>query len=94
MSQHAHQHPEKLRQILGVFDTAGPSILVWKNGMDTVIRRNLIIDSWRGLALGLSPPNSYSRDGGDVVYDHQNGLVENSVILILHEPGDAAIENN
>ncbi len=27
-------------------------------------------------------------------YDHQNGLVENNVILVLNEPADAAIENN
>ncbi len=82
------------RRIRSQAGPAGPAILVWKNSMDTVIRRNLIIDSWRGIALGLSSPSSRSRGGGDVVYDHQNGLVENNVILALNERGDAAIENN
>ena len=82
------------RRIRSQAGPAGPAILVWKNSMDTVIRRNLIIDSWRGIALGLMMPDGTSRGGADVVYDHQNGLVENNVILALREPGDAAIENN
>ena len=49
--------------------------------MDTVIRRNLVIDSCRGIALGLSSPNTCSRGRVNVVYDHQNGLVKNNVIL-------------
>jgi hypothetical protein len=67
---------------------------VWKNAMDTVVQRNLIIDSWRGIVLGLRPPDKRSRGGPQVLYDHQNGLVENNVILALHESVDAAIENN
>jgi len=82
------------RRIRSQAGPAGPAILVWKNSRDTVIRRNLIIDSCRGIALGLSSPNTCSRGGVNVVYDHQNGLVENNVILVLHEPDDAAIENN
>src|SRR5574341_1079891 len=73
---------------------AGPAILIWKNAMDTIIVRNLIVDCWRGIALGISPPDALSRGGPDVVYDHQNGLVENNVILAIHEAADAAIENN
>ncbi|RMH08928.1 MAG: hypothetical protein D6704_02140 [Nitrospirae bacterium] len=73
---------------------AGPAILVWKNAQDTIVIRNMIIDSWRGIALGLAPPDRQSRGGASVLYDHQNGIVENNVILALHEPADAAIENN
>lgn len=82
------------RKIRSEAGPAGPAILVWKNAADTVIQRNLIVDSWRGIALGLSAPDGYSRGGTQVVYDHQNGVVENNVILALHEPADAAIENN
>ncbi len=62
--------------------------------MDTEIRRNLIVDSWRGIAVGLMAPNNLSRGGANVLYDHQNGIVDNNVILALNEPADAAIENN
>jgi hypothetical protein len=82
------------RRIRSQAGPAGPTILVWRNSLDTVVQRNVIIDSWRGIALGLSVPNTRSRGGSGVIYDHQNGLVEDNVILALNEPADAAIENN
>jgi hypothetical protein len=82
------------RRIRSQAGPAGPAILAWKNAMDSVVQRNLIVDCWRGIALGLSTPNKLSRGGADVLYDHQHGRVENNVILALHEPADAAIENN
>ena len=84
----------ELRRIRSQEGPAGPAILVWKNSMDTVIKRNVIVDSWRGIALGLMPPDHNSRGGENVTFDHQNGLVEGNVILALQEPADAAIENN
>jgi hypothetical protein len=82
------------RRIRSEGGPAGPAILVWKNALNTVITRNLIVDCWRGITLGLNVPDAYSRDGPSAPYDHQNGLVENNVILALREPADAAIENN
>lgn len=82
------------RRIRSQAGPAGPAILVWKNSIDTVVRRNRIIDCWRGIALGLMAPNAGSRGGPDVIFDHQNGVIENNIILALHEPGDAAIENS
>ena len=82
------------RRIRSQAGPAGPAILVWKNALDTVIRRNRIVDCWRGIALGLMAPNALSRGGPEVIYDHQHGVVENNVILALHEPADAAIENS
>jgi hypothetical protein len=82
------------RRIRSALGPAGPTILVWRNAIDTVIQRNTIVDSWRGISLGLSTPNWRSRGGSQVGYDHQNGLVENNTILALREPADAAIENN
>jgi len=84
----------EFRRIRSEAGPAGPAILVWRNSLDTIIRRNLIVDSWRGIAVGLSSPHTLSRGGADVLYEHQNGLVENNVILALNEPADAAIENN
>ena len=83
-----------LKRIRSEKGPAGPAILAWKNAIGTVIKRNLIIDSWRGIALGLMSPNEYSRGGENAEFDHQDGLVENNVILALNEPCDAAIENN
>ncbi len=84
----------EFRRIRSEAGPAGPTILAWKNSIDTHIYRNLIVDSWRGISLGLSTPNTLSRGGGNVLTDHQNGIVENNVILALNEPADAAIENN
>ncbi len=83
-----------IRRIRSETGPAGPAILVWKNSQDTVIQRNVIIDSWRGIALGLSPADSRSRGGPDVGFDHQNAVVENNVVLAINEPADAANENN
>src|SRR5574341_411241 len=82
------------RRIRSQAGPAGAAILVWKNSRQTTILRNLIVDSWRGIALGLSAPDALSRGGSQVFYDHQDGLVENNVFLALHEPADAAIENH
>ena len=83
-----------IRRIRSKDGPAGPAILVWKNAQNTVIKRNQIVDSWRGIALGLMHPGKRSRGGPEVLYDHQNGVVENNVILAIREPADAAIENN
>ena len=82
------------RRIRSKAGPAGPAILVWKNSMNTVIQRNYIIDCWRGIALGLREANFRSRGGHTVPFDHQNGVIENNVILALRERGDAAIENS
>lgn len=82
------------RRIRGPLGPAGPTILMWRDCMDTVVKRNVIIDCWRGIALGLSSADKNSRGGSGDLYDHQNGLVENNVILGLREPMDSAIENN
>lgn len=82
------------RRIRSAAGPAGPAVLVWRNAMGTVVQRNLFIDCWRGIALGLAAPHRLSRGGAQVAYDHQDGLVRNNVILALHEPADVAIENN
>ncbi len=82
------------RRIRSAEGPAGPAILAWKNSLNTMIQRNLIIDCWRGISLGLSTPDKYRRGGSQIPYDHQNGLVESNVILALTAQADAAIENN
>jgi hypothetical protein len=48
---------------------AGPAILIWQGSRDSLIERNLILDSSRGIALGLVSGS-----------DHSGGVVRNNLI--------------
>jgi hypothetical protein len=74
-------------RIRGPQRAAGPTILVWKGAEDTVVERNLIVDSFRGIALGLT-----ERYGAGP--DHLRGIVRNNVIVNLNSWADEAIEAN
>jgi hypothetical protein len=67
---------------------AGPAILAWQGAEDTIIERNLVVDSSRGIALGL-----VARHRGRE-YDHLRGIVRNNVVLNLYPWGDEGIEAN
>jgi hypothetical protein len=58
---------------------AGPAVLMWRNSLDTIVERNLFIECDRAIALGLSSPDSNSRDG-ETRYDHQGGIVRNNMV--------------
>ena len=74
--------------------SAGPAILVWAASEDTVVERNLVIDSYRGIALGLSPdPGPYARNG-EKAFDHLRGVIRNNVVVNLNRWGDEGIEAN
>jgi len=73
---------------------AGPAVLFWANSIDTVVERNVIVDSFRGIALGLMPePQDLSRSG-DKRFDHQGGIVRNNVICNLNPWADEGLEIN
>ncbi len=73
---------------------AGPAVLFWKNAQDTVVERNVILDSYRGIAFGLGPPQGgYARER-EAVYDHQGGAIRNNVVCNLHSWADEGIEVN
>ncbi|MEM7244945.1 MAG: hypothetical protein AAF533_06345 [Acidobacteriota bacterium] len=62
-----------------VGELAGPTVLFWRNSIDTIVERNLFLECDRGVALGLSTPDpSRARDGDDT-YDHQGGIVRNNM---------------
>jgi hypothetical protein len=74
--------------------SGGPAILVWQASLDTIVERNIIVDSFRGIALGLeTSPNVYARDG-ERSYDHRGGIVRNNVVVNLNPWADEAIEAN
>ena len=73
---------------------AGPAILVWAAADGTVIERNLIVDSTRGIAVGLTDePSDYARQG-ERAYDHAGGVVRNNVVVNLNRWADEGIEAN
>ena len=71
---------------------AGPAVLMWRNSIDTIVERNLFIECDRAIALGLSSPDSNSRDG-NTTYDHQGGVIRNNMIY-REGPGDIGITVN
>jgi hypothetical protein len=73
---------------------AGPAILVWLASEDTTVERNVIVDSFRGIALGLqagSPEYARVAPGN---YDHLGGVVRHNVIANTHLWADEGIEAN
>jgi hypothetical protein len=63
---------------------AGPTVLMWRNCVDSIVERNLLIDCDYGIAFGLMAPNLLSRDG-ESTYDHQGGVIRNN--FIYRTPG-------
>lgn len=68
--------------IRGPLGTTGPTILFWSGSSGTIVERNLIVDSYRGIAFG-----NPSHTG----IDHKGGIVRNNMIL-FSKPHDVAIE--
>jgi hypothetical protein len=73
---------------------SGPAILVWKAAEDTLVERNIIVDSFRGIALGLGPSTGTLARNGHNDYDHLRGIVRNHVIVNLNRWADEGIEAN
>jgi hypothetical protein len=74
---------------------AGPAILFWGNSRGTIVERNVIVDSFRGIALGLGPGASQqlSREH-EMFYDHQGGAIRNNIVVNLNSWADEGIEVN
>ena len=74
---------------------AGPAILFWANSVDTLVERNVVIDSSRGVAFGLGPGASreLARDG-EQRFDHQGGAIRGNILCNLNAWADEGIEAN
>lgn len=73
---------------------AGPTILVWLAAVNTIVERNVIVDSFRGIALGLVPEARDLRRGGELAFDHVGGIIRGNVVVNLNRWSDEAIEAN
>lgn len=87
-----------IRRIRGIVEegfASGPAILFWANSQGTKVERNLIVDSFRGIAFGLGPGASgaLARDH-EAFYDHQRGWIRNNVVVNLNSWADEGIEAN
>jgi hypothetical protein len=72
---------------------AGPAILFWANSVETVVERNIVRDSFRGIALGLVPVQG-DPQAGDRKFDHQGGTIRQNIVVNLHAWADEGIEAN
>jgi hypothetical protein len=70
---------------------AGPAVLAWKGAEDTVVMRNVVMDSFRGIAFGLEPDG---RPYGPAEYDHRGGVIRDNTVINLNAWADEAIEAN
>src|SRR5262249_49872614 len=69
---------------------AGPAILFWGGSRDTVVERNLLVDCYRGIALGLLQ----SQDDAPDRLDHRGGIIRRNSLCNLNPWPDEAIEVN
>lgn len=70
---------------------AGPAILVWAGSAATVVERNRILDSYRGIALGLQPGGNGRQQS---LIDHTGGVIRQNVIVNLNAWANEAVEAN
>jgi hypothetical protein len=73
---------------------AGPAILLWNGSSDSVVERNIVVDSYRGIALGLVNVLNGQRGDTAPLPDHQGGIVRNNVVWNLNSWADEGIEAN
>ena len=65
----------------------GPTILMWGGCRDSLIEGNLLVDCFRGIALGLG-----DRSAKNEPPDHQGGVIRRNVVRNLNPWCDEAIE--
>jgi hypothetical protein len=74
--------------------SAGPAVLAWGGSAHTTVERNIVADSFRGIALGLTAGvAAASRDVGAGL-DHSGGVIRNNVVVNLNAWADEGIEVN
>ena len=73
---------------------AGPTILAWGGSADTAVLRNTIVDSFRGIALGLAFGVATATRNVGPDLDHSGGVIRDNGIINLNGWADEGIEAN
>jgi hypothetical protein len=71
-------------------DRAGPAILFWGGSRETIVERNLLLECYRGIALGLLPDQPDAPDRAD----HRGGIIRRNALCNLSGRADEPIEVN
>jgi hypothetical protein len=76
---HVHDNTFRNLRALGASAQSGPSILIWNGSADTVVERNLLINCWQGISLGMHTDSSGTiRTPG---FQHVGGVIRNNVVI-------------
>jgi Right handed beta helix region len=74
----------------------GPAILMWNGAQNSLIERNLILDCYRGITIGLveqkKPKPEDQREG--IAHDHEGGIVRNNLVVNRNAWADEGISAN
>jgi hypothetical protein len=74
----------------------GPTVLFWQGGRDAQVLDNLLVDCYRGIALGLTDqaPQGVTGLGPGPYTDHAGGLIRGNEVRNAHPWADDSIEVN
>ena len=70
----------------------GPALLFWVGSQGTVVERNLFLDCYRGISLGLVEKSKAQSENPTT--DHQGGIIRNNIVVNRNAWGDESIEAN
>ncbi|WP_169978982.1 right-handed parallel beta-helix repeat-containing protein [Tautonia rosea] len=73
---------------------AGPAILFWRGSAETLIEGNLVLDCYRGIALGLTNQPEGGQGNQAAFSDHLCGAIRRNVVWNLNRWADEPIEAN
>jgi hypothetical protein len=73
--------------------SAGPAVLFWRGSAGTLVERNIFVDCFRGIALGLEPAAA-GDPTAEGPFDHAGGSIRTNVLWNLNGWADEGIEAN
>ncbi len=74
----------------------GPAILMWGGASGSIIERNLILDSFRGITIGLIEQGTQKPEAQHkgIAHDHEGGIVRNNLVVNRNAWADEGISAN
>ena len=74
----------------------GPAIMMWAGASGSLIERNLVLDCFRGITLGLIEQGKQKPEAQHkgVLHDHEGGIVRNNLVVNRNAWADEGISAN